>query len=116
MNIHSCGYKHTLIGRDDVVWCSNCYERKSIENRTSVQQGYRRVKAQQGMNNKPVGFKPAGGVKTAEDAKIYLAMAEEILGPDWIDARHYRFGASSLLTNLLNTLEVTDKVVNTESY
>ena len=28
---HSCGYKHTLIGRDDVVWCSNCYERKSIE-------------------------------------------------------------------------------------
>jgi len=63
-----------------------------------------------------VGFKPAGGVKTAEDAKIYLAMAEEILGPDWIDARHYRFGASSLLTNLLNTLEVTDKVVNTESY
>ena len=63
-----------------------------------------------------VGFKPAGGVKTAEDAKIYLAMAEEILGPDWVDARHYRFGASSLLTNLLNTLEVTDKVVNTESY
>ncbi len=35
-------------------------QRKSIENRTSVQQGYRRVKAQQGMNNKPVGNKPAG--------------------------------------------------------
>ncbi len=55
---------------------------------------------------KSVGFKPAGGVRTAEDAQQYLAMADEILGGDWADSRHYRFGASSLLTNLLNTLEV----------
>ncbi|CAM3640881.1 deoxyribose-phosphate aldolase [Rouxiella silvae] len=51
-----------------------------------------------------VGFKPAGGVKTAEDAAQYLALADEILGQEWADARHFRFGASSLLASLLTTL------------
>ncbi|PCE68017.1 deoxyribose-phosphate aldolase [Salinivibrio sp. YCSC6] len=51
-----------------------------------------------------VGFKPAGGVRTAEDAQQYLAMADRILGESWADSRHYRFGASSLLANLLHTL------------
>ncbi len=63
-----------------------------------------------------VGFKPAGGVRTAEDAAAYLAMADEILGDNWVDARHYRFGASSLLTNLLNTLEVSDDVADPAAY
>ncbi|OON40034.1 deoxyribose-phosphate aldolase [Izhakiella australiensis] len=49
-----------------------------------------------------VGFKPAGGVRSAEDAAIYLQLADDILGADWADARHFRFGASSLLTSLLN--------------
>ena len=53
---------------------------------------------------KTVGFKPAGGVRTAEDAQQYLAMANTILGDEWADSRHYRFGASSLLANLLHTL------------
>ncbi|KAB7898464.1 deoxyribose-phosphate aldolase [Rouxiella sp. S1S-2] len=51
-----------------------------------------------------VGFKPAGGVKTAEDAAQYLALADDILGREWADARHFRFGASSLLASLLTTL------------
>ncbi|MCX8957479.1 deoxyribose-phosphate aldolase [Erwinia psidii] len=50
-----------------------------------------------------VGFKPAGGVKTTEDAAYYLALADAILGSDWADARHFRFGASSLLSSLLST-------------
>lgn len=49
-----------------------------------------------------VGFKPAGGVRTAEDAAIYLKLADDLLGSDWADARHFRFGASSLLASLLN--------------
>ena len=49
-----------------------------------------------------VGFKPAGGVRTAEDAAKYLQLADDILGSDWVDARHFRFGASSLLASLLN--------------
>ncbi|WED21215.1 deoxyribose-phosphate aldolase [Vibrio sp. JC009] len=63
-----------------------------------------------------VGFKPAGGVRTAEDAAAYLAMADDILGADWADNMHYRFGASSLLTNLLNTLEVTDETADPSAY
>jgi len=63
-----------------------------------------------------VGFKPAGGVKTAEDAAQYLAMADEILGDKWVDNMHYRFGASSLLTSLLNTLEVTNETVDSTAY
>lgn len=53
---------------------------------------------------KTVGFKPAGGVRTAEEAADYLALAGRILGDNWVDSRHFRFGASSLLANLLNTL------------
>ncbi|KMJ44665.1 deoxyribose-phosphate aldolase [Xenorhabdus khoisanae] len=51
-----------------------------------------------------VGFKPAGGVRTAEEAAQYLALAERIMGDKWADSRHFRFGASSLLGNLLTTL------------
>jgi len=51
-----------------------------------------------------VGFKPAGGVRTAEDAAHYLQLADDILGHAWADTRHFRFGASSLLANLLTTL------------
>lgn len=53
---------------------------------------------------KTVGFKPAGGVSTAEEAQKYLTMADDMFGPDWSDSRHYRFGASSLLQDLLHTL------------
>ncbi|PKH22579.1 deoxyribose-phosphate aldolase [Enterobacterales bacterium CwR94] len=60
-----------------------------------------RVIAEKGVQDR-VGFKPAGGVRTAEDAALYLQLADEILGADWADARHYRFGASSLLASLLN--------------
>ncbi|MBF1995516.1 deoxyribose-phosphate aldolase [Serratia symbiotica] len=48
-----------------------------------------------------VGFKPAGGVRTAEDALHYLQLADRLLGEGWADVRHFRFGASSLLTSLL---------------
>lgn len=51
-----------------------------------------------------VGFKAAGGVKTSEEAEQYLALTAEILGKDWINPAHFRFGASSLLANLLATL------------
>ena len=54
-----------------------------------------------------VGFKPAGGVRTAEDAAKYLQLADDILGSGWADARHFRFGASSLLASLLNTAGFT---------
>ncbi len=55
--------------------------------------------------NLNVGFKAAGGVKSTEDADVYLTLANNILGNDWLDKNHFRFGASSLLANLLITLD-----------
>lgn len=52
-------------------------------------------------SGKKVGFKAAGGVKTTQDAGHYLALAEEIMGAQWVTAEHFRFGASSLLNDLL---------------
>ena len=60
--------------------------------------------------NTNIGFKAAGGVKTASDAKAYLDLTASIMGEDWIDAKHFRFGASSLLADLLSTLEVAHQV------
>lgn len=55
-------------------------------------------------NNTNVGFKAAGGVKNADDAGVYLTIAQTLLGNDWTNTSHFRFGASSLLSNLLMTL------------
>jgi deoxyribose-phosphate aldolase len=48
-----------------------------------------------------VGVKPAGGIKTSKDAIKYLVMVNEIAGDDWLDPDWFRFGASTLLNDLL---------------
>ncbi len=48
-----------------------------------------------------VGFKASGGLRSMDDALIYLRLAEEIMGGDWISPRTLRFGASSLLDDVL---------------
>jgi len=48
-----------------------------------------------------VGVKPAGGIRTSRDALRYLVMVGEVAGDDWLDPRWFRFGASSLLGDLL---------------
>ena len=63
-----------------------------------------------------VGFKPAGGIKTAEDAAVHLELADTIMGPQWVDRHHYRFGASSLLGNLLIDLGLKQGESNQEGY
>jgi deoxyribose-phosphate aldolase len=48
-----------------------------------------------------VGVKPAGGIRTAKDAIKYLVMVNEVVGQDWLDPDWFRFGASTLLNDLL---------------
>ncbi|KRB79558.1 2-deoxyribose-5-phosphate aldolase [Nocardioides sp. Root190] len=48
-----------------------------------------------------IGVKPAGGIRTAKDAIKYLVMVNEIAGDDWLDPDWFRFGASTLLNDLL---------------
>jgi deoxyribose-phosphate aldolase len=51
------------------------------------------------------GFKAAGGVRTTEDAALYLDIADRIMGSGWAGPRHFRFGASGLLAALIATLD-----------
>ena len=48
-----------------------------------------------------VGVKPAGGIRTSKDAIKYLVVVNEIAGDDWMTPEWFRFGASSLLNDLL---------------
>ncbi|ABL83028.1 MULTISPECIES: deoxyribose-phosphate aldolase [unclassified Nocardioides] len=54
-----------------------------------------------GATGRMVGVKPAGGIRTAKDAIKYLVMVNEVAGEDWLDPDWFRFGASTLLNDLL---------------
>ncbi|MEM8486895.1 MAG: deoxyribose-phosphate aldolase [Bacteroidota bacterium] len=47
-----------------------------------------------------VGFKPAGGIRKAKEALLWLALIKEELGDGWLNTHLFRFGASSLLTDI----------------
>ncbi len=52
-----------------------------------------------------VGFKPAGGIRTAKQATEWLALMKEELGAPWMRAELFRFGASGLLNDIERQLE-----------
>jgi deoxyribose-phosphate aldolase len=52
-----------------------------------------------------VGFKPAGGIRTAKEALEWLLLIKEELGNRWLQPDLFRFGASSLLTDIERQLE-----------
>lgn len=52
-----------------------------------------------------VGYKPAGGISKAKDALVYLALIKDELGDRWLRPDLFRFGASSLLTDIERQLE-----------
>ena len=51
-----------------------------------------------------IGMKPAGGIRTAKQALTFLVAVKETLGDAWLTNERYRFGASSLLNDLLRQL------------
>lgn len=53
------------------------------------------------------GFKAAGGIRTLDDAAIYLGLAAERLGDEWITPEHFRIGASTLFSELSAALDAT---------
>ena len=55
----------------------------------------------QAMTGQRIGMKPAGGIRTAKDAIKYLVMLSETLGTDWMTPTMFRFGASSLVNDVL---------------
>ena len=53
------------------------------------------------LTGRQVGVKPAGGIRTSKDAIKYLVMVNETAGEDWLHPDWFRFGASTLLNDLL---------------
>jgi deoxyribose-phosphate aldolase len=52
-----------------------------------------------------IGFKPAGGIRTAKDAMNMQFLMREELGKEWLEPHLFRFGASALLTDIERQLE-----------
>ena len=52
-----------------------------------------------------IGFKPAGGVSTTEEAVKFYSVVKAVLGNEWLNNKLFRFGASRLANNLLSSIE-----------
>jgi deoxyribose-phosphate aldolase len=52
-----------------------------------------------------IGFKPAGGIRTAKQSLEYLFLMKEELGDRWLQPDLFRYGASALLTDIERQLE-----------
>lgn len=53
------------------------------------------------LTGQQIGVKPAGGIRTTKDAIKYLVVVKETAGEDWLNPDYFRFGASSLLNDVL---------------
>ena len=56
-------------------------------------------------SGRPVGLKPSGGIRTLADAKLYLDLADRIMGPGWATPKTFRIGASSVYDALIAAIE-----------
>ena len=65
----------------------------------------RAIRAYEERTGYRIGFKPAGGIRTAKDALNWLALMKEELGRPWLEPQLFRFGASSLLGDIERQLE-----------
>jgi deoxyribose-phosphate aldolase len=64
-----------------------------------------------------IGMKPAGGIRTAKEALAYLVMVKETLGDAWLTPDLFRFGASTLLNDVLMQLvKVVDASYQSADY
>ena len=57
------------------------------------------------MTGKKIGFKPAGGISSAEDALCYYSIVYSVLGKEWIEKDLFRFGVSRVANSILSAVE-----------
>ena len=69
------------------------------------------IKAYQTKTKKMVGFKPAGGISTVNDALLYWNIQRTVLGDKWITPQYFRIGASRLANNILNEMNKLDNAI-----
>lgn len=65
----------------------------------------RAIRSYEELTGYKVGFKPAGGIRTAKDSLAWLFLMKEELGDRWLEPDLFRFGASSLLSDIERQLE-----------
>jgi deoxyribose-phosphate aldolase len=65
----------------------------------------RQIREYEAASGFKVGYKPAGGIRTARQALDFLLLMKEELGDRWLQPDLFRFGASSLLTDIERQLE-----------
>jgi deoxyribose-phosphate aldolase len=65
----------------------------------------RAIREYAGHTGMAVGFKPAGGIRTAKQSLDWLALMKEELGDRWLDSHLFRFGASGMLADIERQLE-----------
>lgn len=56
------------------------------------------------LTGKKIGIKPAGGIRTTDDAFAYYSLVNNVLGEEWLNSSLFRIGTSSLLDSLVNVL------------
>ena len=62
------------------------------------------IKAWQEKTGVKMGYKPAGGVSTTDEAVQHFTIVKEVLGQEWLNNEYFRFGASRLANNLLSSI------------
>ncbi len=62
------------------------------------------IKAYYKETGNKIGFKPAGGINTPEDAAMYYTIVKEVLGEEWLDNKLFRLGTSRLANLLLSDI------------
>ena len=66
------------------------------------------IKAYYEKTGRKVGFKAAGGIRSAADAVLYYTIVEQTLGAEWLTPELFRIGASALANNILSAIEGTE--------
>jgi len=63
---------------------------------------------------KMIGIKPAGGISVAQQAVVYYAIMDTVLGAAWLNPSYFRIGASKLANNILSHLITIQTTKQTE--
>lgn len=67
-------------------------------------------------SNKKIGFKPAGGIATTDDALKYYTIVKEVLGDEWLNNSLFRIGASRLANHLIGDIKNIEGTSEEVSY
>lgn len=62
------------------------------------------IKEYHALHGRRIGFKPAGGLNTVQDALVYYTIVKEVLGEEWLCNRYFRLGTSRLANLLLSDI------------